>query len=216
MKIITSVSTACYQTMLIVRARRRCTMAESSSQLLSCWCIWKCWYLEGVLWFTSKSCIFFTGLLSHHHSVSPRYTFHVLKNSVAPSPLEHARHLDRLDPSSRDQWIKEWRSFRGGGQAKRSRLSTPPFPSPDRSPSPVDIYPQFPTSSDITGDEITLNVLSENHQTHTRDTETRWAWSDLKQPEGHKQRWLFILKITGGCIPGFILKSERDTLVCGK
>uniref|UniRef100_A0A3B4TMJ1 P-type phospholipid transporter n=1 Tax=Seriola dumerili TaxID=41447 RepID=A0A3B4TMJ1_SERDU len=39
------------------------------------------------------------------------YMFHVLRNSIAPSPLMQARHLDRLDPSSRDQWIKEWRSF---------------------------------------------------------------------------------------------------------
>uniref|UniRef100_A0A087Y0R9 Phospholipid-transporting ATPase n=1 Tax=Poecilia formosa TaxID=48698 RepID=A0A087Y0R9_POEFO len=39
----------------------------------------------------------------------PRYTFHVLKNSVAPSPLLQGRQLDRMDPSTRDQWIKEWR-----------------------------------------------------------------------------------------------------------
>uniref|UniRef100_A0A3B5LL60 Phospholipid-transporting ATPase n=1 Tax=Xiphophorus couchianus TaxID=32473 RepID=A0A3B5LL60_9TELE len=37
------------------------------------------------------------------------YTFHVLKNSVAPSPLLQGRQLDRMDPSTRDQWIKEWR-----------------------------------------------------------------------------------------------------------
>uniref|UniRef100_A0A671U801 Phospholipid-transporting ATPase n=1 Tax=Sparus aurata TaxID=8175 RepID=A0A671U801_SPAAU len=50
----------------------------------------------------------------------PRYIFHVLRNSIAPSPLVQARHLDKLDPSTRNQWIKEWRSFRGGGQGKRS------------------------------------------------------------------------------------------------
>ncbi|XP_071314005.1 phospholipid-transporting ATPase VD isoform X2 [Trachinotus anak] len=91
----------------------------------------------------------------------PRYTFHVLRNSIAPSPLMQARHLDRLDPSSRDQWIKEWRSFRGGGHVKCSRLSTPPSPTLE---TPVDIYPQSPTASDIMGDEFTLNVITENHQ----------------------------------------------------
>uniref|UniRef100_A0A3Q3IRB2 Phospholipid-transporting ATPase n=1 Tax=Monopterus albus TaxID=43700 RepID=A0A3Q3IRB2_MONAL len=38
------------------------------------------------------------------------YTFHVLRNSINPTPLMQARHLDKLDPFSRDQWIKEWRS----------------------------------------------------------------------------------------------------------
>ncbi|XP_062250513.1 phospholipid-transporting ATPase VB isoform X2 [Platichthys flesus] len=90
----------------------------------------------------------------------PRYVFHVLRNSIAPSPLTQARHLDRLDPSSRDQWIKEWRSFRGGGHVKRSRLSTPPSPTLE---TPVDIYPQSPTASDITEDDFTLNVIT-NYQ----------------------------------------------------
>ncbi|KAF0039437.1 hypothetical protein F2P81_007672 [Scophthalmus maximus] len=77
----------------------------------------------------------------------PRYMFHVLRNSISPSPLMQARHLDRLVPSSRDQWIKEWRTFRGGGHVKRSGLSTPTSPTLD---TPVDIYPQSPTASDIT------------------------------------------------------------------
>ncbi|KAG8004106.1 putative phospholipid-transporting ATPase VB [Nibea albiflora] len=81
----------------------------------------------------------------------PRYTFHVLRNSIAPSPLVQARHLDRLDPSTRSEWIKEWRSFRGGAQVKSSRLSTPPSPTLE---TPVGIYPQSPTVSDIMGDEI--------------------------------------------------------------
>uniref|UniRef100_A0A8D2ZTU1 Phospholipid-transporting ATPase n=1 Tax=Scophthalmus maximus TaxID=52904 RepID=A0A8D2ZTU1_SCOMX len=72
----------------------------------------------------------------------PRYMFHVLRNSISPSPLMQARHLDRLVPSSRDQWIKEWRTFRGGGHVKRSGLSTPTSPTLD---TPVDIYPQSPT-----------------------------------------------------------------------
>uniref|UniRef100_A0A3Q3W1C5 Phospholipid-transporting ATPase n=1 Tax=Mola mola TaxID=94237 RepID=A0A3Q3W1C5_MOLML len=38
------------------------------------------------------------------------YLFHVLRNSIAPSPLVQARHLDRLDPTMRSQWIREWRS----------------------------------------------------------------------------------------------------------
>ncbi|XP_075889017.1 phospholipid-transporting ATPase VB [Nelusetta ayraudi] len=61
----------------------------------------------------------------------PRYIFHVLKNSIAPSPIVQARHLDRLEPYTRSQWIKEWRSLRGGGTVKRSRLSTPPSPTLD-------------------------------------------------------------------------------------
>ncbi|XP_070819113.1 phospholipid-transporting ATPase VB [Chaetodon trifascialis] len=85
----------------------------------------------------------------------PRYMFHVLRNSIAPSPLVQARHLDRMDPYTRSQWIKEWRSFRGGGQVKRSRLSTPPSPTLE---TPTDIYPQSP--SHITRDEFTLNVIS--------------------------------------------------------
>lgn len=89
----------------------------------------------------------------------PRYMFHVLRNSIAPSPLVQARHLDRMDPHTRSQWIKEWRSFRGGGQVKRSRLSTPPSPTLE---TPTDIYPQSP--SHITRDEFTLNVISENYQ----------------------------------------------------
>ncbi|XP_060935102.1 phospholipid-transporting ATPase VB [Limanda limanda] len=97
----------------------------------------------------------------------PRYVFHVLRDSIAPSPITQARHLDRLDPSSRDQWIKEWRSFRGGGHVKRSRLSTPPSPTLE---TPVDIYPQSPTASDITEDDFTLNVIT-NYQRpeHTRN-----------------------------------------------
>ncbi|XP_076594615.1 phospholipid-transporting ATPase VB [Chaetodon auriga] len=91
----------------------------------------------------------------------PRYTFHVLRNSIAPSPLMQARHLDRMDPYTRSQWIKEWRSLRGGGQVKRSRLSTPPSPTLETA---TDIYPQSP--SHITRDEFTLNVISENYQMH--------------------------------------------------
>ncbi|XP_044218803.1 phospholipid-transporting ATPase VB [Thunnus albacares] len=90
----------------------------------------------------------------------PRYMFHVLRNSIAPSPLVQARHLDRLDPSAREQWIKEWRSFRGGGQVKRSELSTPPSPTLE---TPADIYPQSPAVSDIMGDDFTLNVIT-NYQ----------------------------------------------------
>lgn len=136
-----------------------------------CWCVWKCWYLEGMLWFTSKGRIFFAGLLSHHHTLSPRYIFHVLRNSIAPSPLVQARHLDRLDPSLRSQWMKEWRSFRGGGQVKRSRLSTPPSPTQE---TPVDIFPRSPITSDTIGDEFALNVITENYQRprHTWETET--------------------------------------------
>ncbi|KAM7389638.1 hypothetical protein PAMP_023601 [Pampus punctatissimus] len=92
----------------------------------------------------------------------PRYMFHVLRNSIAPSPLVQARHLDRLDPSVREQWIKEWRGFRGGGQVKRSELSTPPSSTIE---TPVNIYYQSPAFSDIMEDEFTLNVITENNHT---------------------------------------------------
>uniref|UniRef100_A0A665W3Y8 Phospholipid-transporting ATPase n=1 Tax=Echeneis naucrates TaxID=173247 RepID=A0A665W3Y8_ECHNA len=72
----------------------------------------------------------------------PRY----VQNSIAPSPLMQARHLDRLDPTSREQWIKEWRSFRGGGHVKRSKLSIPPSPTLE---TPGDIYSLSPTTSDV-------------------------------------------------------------------
>ncbi|XP_041654122.1 phospholipid-transporting ATPase VB [Cheilinus undulatus] len=91
----------------------------------------------------------------------PRYMFHVLRNSVAPSPLLQARQLDRMEPCTREQWIKEWRSFRGSRVVKRSRLSTPPSPTLE---TPVDFYCQSPTPSDIMGEEFTLNVISEKCQ----------------------------------------------------
>lgn len=100
-------------------------------------------------------------LISTVVALLPRYTFHVMRNSIAPSPIVQARHLDRLDPSEREQWIKEWRSFRGGGQVRRSRLSTPPSPSLE---TPPDIFPESPIAADIIGDDFTLNVISENHQ----------------------------------------------------
>lgn len=97
------------------------------------------------------------GLLSHHCALFPRYLYHVLKNSVAPSPITHARHLDRMAPSTRSQWIKEWRSLRGGGHVKSSDLSTPPSPTLE---TPVDFYPQSSVSA--IGD-VDLNVISENY-----------------------------------------------------
>uniref|UniRef100_A0AAY5KLR9 Phospholipid-transporting ATPase n=1 Tax=Esox lucius TaxID=8010 RepID=A0AAY5KLR9_ESOLU len=50
----------------------------------------------------------------------PRFTYRVLSNTLAPTPLIRARHLERLDPAIREQWIKEWRGFRGGPQGGRS------------------------------------------------------------------------------------------------
>ncbi|XP_031713469.1 probable phospholipid-transporting ATPase VB [Anarrhichthys ocellatus] len=79
-------------------------------------------------------------------ALMPRYMFHVLKNSIAPSPLVQARHLDRLDPFTRDEWMKEWRSFRSASRVKRSRLSTPPSPTLE---TPAEIYPQSVTPSDV-------------------------------------------------------------------
>ncbi|XP_055015605.1 phospholipid-transporting ATPase VB [Boleophthalmus pectinirostris] len=81
----------------------------------------------------------------------PRYLFHVLKNSIAPSPIVQARHLDTLEPSTRDQWIREWRSFRGGVQDKTLDVSIPPSPSLES----LD-------DDSIMDDEFTLNVITEN------------------------------------------------------
>nr|XP_057919773.1 phospholipid-transporting ATPase VB isoform X1 [Doryrhamphus excisus] len=79
----------------------------------------------------------------------PRYVFHVMRNSIAPTPIVQARHLDQLAPSTREEWIKEWRDFRGGGKVKRSELSTPPLPV-------LDLTPQSLNTTNFLGDEITL------------------------------------------------------------
>ncbi|XP_061542202.1 phospholipid-transporting ATPase VB isoform X1 [Phycodurus eques] len=76
----------------------------------------------------------------------PRYMFHVMRNSISPSPIVQARHLDGLDASTKEAWIKEWRGFRGGEEVKRSELCTPPSPTTSRTP----------TSPDSLGNEITL------------------------------------------------------------
>lgn len=103
-------------------------------------------------------CLFLiTGLLSHHHALFPRYLYHVMKNSIAPSPIMQARHLDRMAPSTKSEWIKEWRSLRGGGHVKHSDLSPPPSPTLE---TPVDFCPQSVFS---TSDDVNLNVISENY-----------------------------------------------------
>ncbi|XP_034739986.1 probable phospholipid-transporting ATPase VD [Etheostoma cragini] len=79
----------------------------------------------------------------------PRYMFHELRNSIAPSPLVTARHLDRLDASTRVQCM-EWRSFRDITQFKPSRLSTPPSSNLE---TLLDIHPQSPTTSNNMWDE---------------------------------------------------------------
>ncbi|XP_068596632.1 phospholipid-transporting ATPase VB [Brachionichthys hirsutus] len=94
----------------------------------------------------------------------PRYLFHVLRNSIAPSPRMQARHLDRMDSSARKQMIKEWRGFRGGWQIKRSGLSTPPSPSQESRSLP-DVFSQSPPASDVIEDEFALNVITENTST---------------------------------------------------
>lgn len=127
-----------------------------------------------MVWFTSKRRIIF-----HHHSVSPRYMFHVLKNSLAPSPLVQARHLDQLDPSTRDEWMKEWKSFRSTSQVKRSRLSPPPCPTME---TPADIYSESVTSSDDMEDGFTLNVITESFHRPVHKWEI-----DFWQHEG--RRW---------------------------
>uniref|UniRef100_A0A8C7ZUJ2 Phospholipid-transporting ATPase n=1 Tax=Oryzias sinensis TaxID=183150 RepID=A0A8C7ZUJ2_9TELE len=88
----------------------------------------------------------------------PRYTFYVLKNSIAPSPLIQAKHLDRMEPSVRDMWMKEWRSLRGGTEVKESRLSTPPSPTLETS---VDFYPGFGDAASFVGEELSLNVITD-------------------------------------------------------
>ncbi|XP_042626494.1 phospholipid-transporting ATPase VB [Cyprinus carpio] len=42
----------------------------------------------------------------------PRYTLHVLRGTLAPSPHLLARQLERLSPSHREQRIREWRGLR--------------------------------------------------------------------------------------------------------
>ncbi|XP_056106258.1 phospholipid-transporting ATPase VB [Rhinichthys klamathensis goyatoka] len=42
----------------------------------------------------------------------PRYTLHVLKGTLAPSPHLRARQLERLPPSHRGPRIREWRGLR--------------------------------------------------------------------------------------------------------
>lgn len=91
-------------------------------------------------------------LISTVVALLPRYLFHVLKNSIAPSPIVQARHLDTLEPSTRDEWIKEWRSFRGGVPDKALDVSIPPSPSLES----LD-------DDSIMDDEFTLNVITENH-----------------------------------------------------
>ncbi|XP_071773020.2 phospholipid-transporting ATPase VB isoform X2 [Centroberyx gerrardi] len=95
----------------------------------------------------------------------PRYMFHVLRNTLAPSLLVRARHLDRLDPSVRERWIKEWRSFRSPGDVGLSGRSASPSPTPETS---TDIFPPSSDPSDITEAEITLNVITESYQSPLR------------------------------------------------
>uniref|UniRef100_A0A3B3D597 Phospholipid-transporting ATPase n=1 Tax=Oryzias melastigma TaxID=30732 RepID=A0A3B3D597_ORYME len=92
------------------------------------------------------------------------YTFYVLKNSVAPSPLIQAKHLDRMKPSVREMWMKEWRSLRGGMEVKESRLSTPPSPTLETS---VDFYPGFGDAASFVGDDLSLNVLTDQKPVDT-------------------------------------------------
>lgn len=106
---------------------------------------------------------FFTAALrSLPRPPTPRYTFHVLKNSIVLSPIVQARHLDRLEPLTRSQWIKEWRSLRGGGTVKRSRLSTPPSPTLDTPADDAYFSSAAPVISDSVMKEFTVNVITEN------------------------------------------------------
>lgn len=51
-----------------------------------------------------------------------RYTLHVLRGTLAPSPHLRARQLERLPPSHREQRIREWR---GISPSVRSREHCP-------------------------------------------------------------------------------------------
>lgn len=83
----------------------------------------------------------------------------MLQNSIALSPFIQAKHLDRKDPSIREECMKELRSYRGGGQVKRSRLSTPPSPTLE---TPVDFIHESLAVADIMGDDFTLNATTKN------------------------------------------------------
>lgn len=96
-------------------------------------------------------------LISTVVALLPRYLFHVMKNSIAPSAIVQARFLDILEPSARDNWIREWRSFRGGVQEKNSDISDPPTPVTIETLGDEDI---------MDDDEFTLNVITDsNHRT---------------------------------------------------
>lgn len=89
--------------------------------------------------------------------------FHVIKNSIAPSPLIQAKLLDRLDPSARERCIREWRSFRGGVHLEDSRSSTPPSPALE---TPVEMYTKSTGAAELMEDEFVLNVITDNYLRH--------------------------------------------------
>lgn len=174
-----------------------------------------CWFLmllkgpifraNALIYIKEPYVLFFwiAGLLSHHQALFPRYLYRVLKNSVAPSPTMQARHLDRMAPSTRSQWIKEWRSLRGGVHVKCSDLSTPPSPNLE---SPVDFYHHSPIS---TSDDVALNVISENYLRPRQS----WTTEPYLQHEG-----LFILEFVNTMVffffhwmGGILHKSKRST-----
>ncbi|XP_030621399.1 probable phospholipid-transporting ATPase VB [Chanos chanos] len=66
----------------------------------------------------------------------PRYTVHVLKGTLAPSIHLHARQLDRLNPSERESWIREWQDMSVPYPDTMSSRSRP------RPINPVDGAPQ--------------------------------------------------------------------------
>ncbi|KAK6297999.1 hypothetical protein J4Q44_G00310540 [Coregonus suidteri] len=106
----------------------------------------------------------------------PRYTYRVLSNTVAPSPLVRARHLERLDPTAREQWIREWRGLRGErtvgvgpgtdpGTGAFSGQSESPLPSPSSTLEPFSSEHnpvRTPTmkNCDITESDIMMNVIT--------------------------------------------------------
>ncbi|KAM6977625.1 phospholipid-transporting ATPase VB [Aplochiton taeniatus] len=92
----------------------------------------------------------------------PRYTFHVLRNTLAPSPLRRARPLDWSNPSTKEHWIKERGSFRSSGEVKLHGPS--PTLAADHGLSETTSSPPPPppsprASSDITGSDVAVNVI---------------------------------------------------------
>ncbi|XP_059919245.1 phospholipid-transporting ATPase VD [Gadus macrocephalus] len=86
-------------------------------------------------------------LLTTVVALLPRYTFHVLRNTLRPSPLLLARNLERLAPAARRRWTQGWRRGTRGGGGRGDAPggedgSRRGGPVPDLDPSPAPPAPR--------------------------------------------------------------------------